>query len=134
MGLPILLGLVGSPRFLLNTWMITPTTTNWVVPEKADLLAVISSKILNDADGNVVDGLISNQPIDQSKPFRSKVLLDLCVTEVRQAIRNAGHTPLSVYPGAVPPEAHLRVLYLAAWRLINSTPNLAMVIVTEKGV
>ena len=116
--------------------MQSPSTTNWLVPERTDLLMAITAKMLSDGDQAVTpDAQEDDPPPDPSQsPTRSQMWIDQMVRMVRAAIQNAGHTPLSCVPNAVPPEAFEHVVYMAAHRLITSTPNLAYVIVNEKGI
>ena len=99
---------------------------------------VLDAGVLAKCDGNVTPDAQPDDPKDDpsspnAAPLRSQMMLDQMVSNVRAAVRNAGHTPLSILPGSIPPEAFDFVLYMAAWRLINSTPNLQMVVITEKG-
>lgn len=116
--------------------MQSPSTTNWVIPERADLLIALSAEVVAKADGNVTADAQPDDPVAQpgtETPLRSKLLVDQMVVKVRAAIRAAGHTPLSVTAGTVPPEAFDHVVNMAAWRLAASTPNIQMYVVTEKG-
>ena len=117
--------------------MQTPSTTNWVVPERADLLMVLNANVSANADGPVTADAQPDDPNPNplsDPPLRSQLLVDQMVRKVRAAIRNAGHTPLSVEPNAVPPEAFDRVIYMAAHRLLISTANIQRVVMSEHGV
>jgi hypothetical protein len=110
--------------------------TNWKVPTATDLLQVLSAEIIRKADANIsADNIADNPgaPIDTDNPVRSPYILQSVIDRVRAAIRNAGHTPLSVTANAVPPEAFLHVLYLTAYRLVSSTPSIQMFVLTEGG-
>lgn len=102
------------------------------------MIEVLNVDVLNRADGNVIPDAQpddpNTQPGNAEVPLRSTLLVRRMVVNVRAAIRNAGHTPLSILADSVPPEAAEHVLNMAAWRLVNSTPNLQMVVITEKGV
>ncbi|OQB95211.1 MAG: hypothetical protein BWX84_00031 [Verrucomicrobia bacterium ADurb.Bin118] len=113
--------------------MQKPSTTNWIIPERHDLLMVLDAKVIENADGTVSPTAHSGDPIEDFTQTRSAFLVQSAIDRVRAAIRNAGHTPLSVTPGTVPPEAFIHVLNLAAWQLVSSTPNLQMVVITERG-
>lgn len=96
-----------------------------MVPEQKDLFMALDYEQVTKADG-------SGSPV-ATPPLRSTMLLEQMVRKVRAAIQNAGHTPLSVTPGSVPPEAFDHVVYMAAWRLVNSKAGLQMVVLTENG-
>lgn len=105
------------------------TTTNWVVLERADLLNVLSAEVLRLADANVGTDLQPNDPLDTTQPTRSAFQLQSSVETFRDAVKAVGRYPLSVTTGAVPYSAIGHVLNLAAYALINSTPNLPMVVI-----
>ena len=88
----------------------------------------LSNEMVTKADGSGTGNPVA------AEPFRSTMLVAQMVRKVRAAIRNAGHTPLSVAPNAVPPEALDHVIYMAAWRLLNSVLGLQTFIVTENAV
>lgn len=107
----------------------------WTVITGNDVWKVLSSKVLDKADEGV------NGELDETNDLADVVLADTrrgqlaseAVAEFRGAIRSAGKYPLSLTAGSVPPECARHVLNLAAYQLINSTPNLGMAIITEKG-
>lgn len=107
--------------------------TNWTVLASGnDLSQVLSRKIITDADEDTTDGALAGQTLDPSSTTnRSAVLLAKAVAEVRGAIRNAGKSALAVTANSVPPELADATLYLAAWRLVNSTPNLNAALFNE---
>lgn len=119
--------------------------TNWKIPTGRDLAKVISVLVIRKSDENIdtdsVDALLaSTPPKDQNEvPFdaelesRSNELVSTLVDTVRETIQNAGRNPISVTANAVPPKAFRHILNIAAFQLINSTPNLQMVIMTDKG-
>lgn len=106
--------------------------TNWTVLTGNDLSQVLSRKIITDADEDTADGVLPGQTLDPSSTTnRSAVLLAKAVAEVRGAVRLAGKTALAVTASSVPPELADTTLYLAAWRLVNSTPNLNAALFNE---
>lgn len=107
--------------------------TNWTVLDSGNCLTqVLSRKVVQDADEDTASGVEPGQPLDPSSTTnRSAVLVAKAVAEVRGAIRNAGKTALAVTPNSVPPELAETTLYLAAWRLVNSTPNLNAALFNE---
>jgi len=113
--------------------MQSPATTNWLVPERHDLLRVLDAHVMEKADAPVSATSGPDDPISAGVPRRSELLLQEAINRVRYAIRHAGHTPLSVTANAVPPEAVIHVLNMAAWMLVRSTPNIQMVVFTERG-
>lgn len=108
--------------------------TNWIVLTGQDLLQVLSHLVVDGANQNIDADSEEGDPLDESRPNRVDSLMKLAVAEVRGAIQSAGRFPLSVTPGAVPALAAPHTLYLAAWRLLISTPNLQMVVIEEQPV
>lgn len=96
---------------------------------------VLNLDILKKANQNLD---ASNQPanndVDEESTNRRDEIVSTIVHEVRAAIQTAGRVPLSVTPNTVPPGAKRHVLNMAAWQIVNSTPNLNMAILTEKGI
>lgn len=111
----------------------TPATTNWVQPERQDLFQILSAEVIEKCDANVAVDSQAGDAFDPNGPTRSALLLAQMVRKVRAAIRNAGHTPLSVTADCIPPESFDHVLAMAAWRLVQSQPSVQMVVITERG-
>ena len=118
--------------------------TNWIIPTLTDLAKVISTDVLRRGNENtdqqtVTDALAAaatqNEPplVDPNLDDRATDQLDLAVKQFRGAIRLAGKQPLSITPGAVPPECFKHVLYLAAFGLVNATPSLQAYLMSDKG-
>ena len=59
---------------------------------------------------------------------------DLTVQEFRGALVAGGRIPLSLTAASIPPDCEIHVLSIAAYRLVNSMPNLQMVLMTDGGV
>lgn len=106
------------------------------------LAQVLNLAVMAKANENVdSDSVTTAQTTKPTNPVafspdledRATDLINLAVAQVRESIQTAGRIPLSVTPAAVPPKAVRHVLNIAAFQLINSTPNLGMVILTEKG-
>lgn len=119
-------------------------STNWIAPSFYDLYKVLSSELINKANENIdqnsVQAYLSNPSLapgyrdfDPTLDDRATEQVNLSVQQFRGAIQIAGKYPLSITPATVPPETFLHVLYLAAFGLVNSTANLAMVVVSDKG-
>ena len=107
--------------------------TNWQVPNGLDILKVLNLQVMSDANQNVGPDVVEGQTYDPSAENRADNLVAMAVSQCRAAIQNAGGTPLSLTAGSVPPEGFRHVVNLAAYQLIISTPNLKMVIITDKG-
>ena len=109
--------------------------TNWITLTGANLGEVLDLTIIDKATQNIgADANPNSKVVDYDSENRRDRAVATAVAEVRAAISNSGRVPISTEQGTVPPEAHAHVLFLAAWRIINSTPNLNMAILTEKGV
>ena len=110
--------------------------TNWTAPTGADLALVLNWSLILKANQNLADDAANADQarVDLDAANRRNELVAMAVEEVRGAIRSGGRYPLAVTAGTIPPEGKRHVLNLAAWQLINSTPNLNMAILTEKGV
>lgn len=106
--------------------------TNWKVPTGADLNKVLSVAVVTQANQNTANGTAPNDPLDDTAATRRDELVAMAVEEVRGAIQSAGRQPLSVTEGAVPASAVAHTLYLAAWRLLMSTPGVPMVVIGEQ--
>jgi hypothetical protein len=116
--------------------------TNWQIPTASMLAQVLNLAVMAKANENTDSDTVEQsqvsppqQPIAFNPDLEDRAtdLITLVVAQVREAIQVAGRIPLSVTPAAVPPKAVRHVLNVAAFQLINSTPNLQMVIITEKG-
>jgi len=109
--------------------------TNWITLTGDNLGEVLNWDIITKANQN---SSREDQPadgqVDWDADNRAAKAVATAVSEVRAAIRASQRSPLSLTEGSVPPEAHAHVLHLAAWRILNTTPNLNMAILTEKGV
>jgi hypothetical protein len=106
--------------------------TNWTVLDGNSLIRVLSRKVVQDADEDTASGVEPGQPLDPSSTTnRSAVLVAKAVAETRAAVRTAGKPALAVTASSVPPELVDATLYLAAWRLVNSTPNLNAALFNE---
>lgn len=110
--------------------------TNWTAPTGADLALVLNWSLILKANQNLADDAANADQarVDLDAANRRNELVAMAVEEVRGAIRSGGRYPLAVTASTIPPEGKRHVLNLAAWQLINSTPNLNMAILTEKGV
>jgi hypothetical protein len=106
--------------------------TNWTVLGRADLRKVLSVVVSNQANQNTAWETGPNAILDDTQAERMGDLVAMAVAEVRGAIQAGGRMPLSVTAGAVPPSAVPHALYLAAWRLLTSTPGVPMVVVGEQ--
>src|SRR5580692_3430648 len=107
--------------------------TNWIQPESSDLSKVISAQLIAKSDENIGSDVESGQTFDPNADSRSAELIILVVAQFRGAIQKGGKYPLSLTPGTIPPDLMKHVLNMAAFELVNSTQNLQMVIMTEKG-
>jgi len=108
--------------------------TSWIIPTGQDLLKVLSHLVSTSANQNIGSGSAENDPLDLTQQNRRDDLVTMAVAEVRGAIQAAERFPLSVTANAVPRVAVPHTLYLAAWRLISSTPNLPLVVINEEAV
>lgn len=109
--------------------------TNWIKPTGADIAKVLNWSIIDKANENLdPDNHPANGQVDTSEANRRDAIVLDCIREMRTAIQNGGRYPLSVTADCVPPGYERIVLNMAAWQLINGTPNLNMAILTEKGV
>jgi len=95
------------------------TETVWVVPDKANLSALISQIVLNAAT------TISGD--NQTKA------LSLSVANIRSSVLVGARVPLSQTASSVPPEAEQHAYVLAINLLTSGTPNLGTVVVTLNG-
>lgn len=105
---------------------------DWTVLTGPDLRKVLSIDVLLRANQNTGAEVGKDDPLDEEAPNRAGDLVAEAVAEVRGAIRSGGRFPLSVTAGAVPPSGVRHTLYLAAWRLVLSTPNVPMVVFEER--
>lgn len=111
--------------------------TNWITVTGFDVVRVLNVQVMNKSNQNTDADAISNptepQIYDPSTDNRADDLVQFVIQQFRGAIQVAGKYPLSVTPAAVPPEMAKHVLNMAAWELVCSTPNLQMVVMSEKG-
>ena len=107
--------------------------SNWIVLSSEDLIQVISSQLREKSDENIGDDVKPGQAFDPDLPSRADAIISLVVAQFRGAIQKAGKYPLSVTEDSIPPDLQKHVLNMAAFELVNSTQNLQMVIMTEKG-
>lgn len=114
--------------------------TNWTVLTGSDIVKVIAIAVMRNSNENIdqdaIDASIADNTVrqyDPDGPNRAQAQVDFAVAQMRAAIQLTNKTPLSLTAGSVPPEAAKHVLYLAAYGLVNSTPNLQMVVMTDKG-
>ena len=107
--------------------------TNWTTPVGTDISQVLNLSVFQQANQNIGDDVVEGQAYDPTLPNRADFLMAQAVAQIRAAIQNAGSVPLSCTAGSVPPEAERYAIDIAAYQLIISTPNLKMVIITEKG-
>lgn len=108
--------------------------TNWTVLAGRDMNRVLSQFVMVRANENTQLGSQpsdSNDPeaVDETEANRRDQVMAVAVAELRAAIQAVGVQPLSVTPGAVPPGSVRHVLNLAAYQLVNSTPNLQMAVI-----
>jgi hypothetical protein len=111
--------------------------TNWVTLTGKDIAQVLNWNSVLKANQNLAEGTNADIPPDQTDitlANRRDQIVQNVISEVRSAIQQADRYPISVTPNTVPPGSENHVLSIAAWRLLNSTPNLNMAILTEKGV
>lgn len=92
--------------------------------------SIIAKATQNLGDQPQADGA----PVDWDQDNRVGAIISRVVEEVRSNIQSAARYPLSITDGTVPPGAKRHVLNVAAWQVLNSTPNLNMAILTEKGI
>lgn len=106
--------------------------TNWTTLSGNDLSRVLSRKIITDADEDTAEGTLPGVTLNpESTTNRSAMLVAKAVAEMRAAVRLAGKSALAVTASSVPPESVDHVLYVAAWRLVSSTPNLNAALLSE---
>ena len=108
--------------------------TNWKVPVASDVNKVLSLMVQSRSNENVNEDAVPDSPIDPSYTDRKTALLDLTVQEFRGALVAGGRIPLSLTAASIPPDCEIHVLSIAAYRLVNSMPNLQMVLMTDGGV
>lgn len=109
--------------------------TNWIAVSGKDIAAVLNLDIIKKANQNLdPENQPANSETDTDEANRRDELVLECIREVRAAIQTGGRYPLAVTPDTVPPGFKRIVLNMAAWQLINSTPNLNMAILTQNGV
>ena len=115
--------------------------TNWLVPVPLDVAKVIQLEIIRKANENI-DASTAQEVLSSSAPApawdatlddRLTEQLNMAVGQFRGAIQKCGKQALSLTAGSVPPEMLKHVLYLAAYGLVVSTPNLQYIIMTEHG-
>jgi hypothetical protein len=109
-------------------------STNWKVPVAADVNKVLSIMVQARSNENVNEDATADTPLDPSYTDRKTALLDQTVQEFRGAMIAGGRIPRSQTEGSVPPDAEIHVLAMTAFRLVNSMPNLQMVLLTNGGV
>lgn len=115
--------------------------TNWVALTNVNLFSVINSQILGKSNENTDADSTANylatpdekNVFDPALADRATDLINFVINQFRGAIQRGGKYPLSVTPNTIPIDLVKHVLNMAAFELINSTPNLQMVVVTEKG-
>ena len=108
--------------------------TNWKVPVAADVNKVLSIMVQARSNENTNADAEADTPLDPSYTDRKTALLDQTVQEFRGAMVAGGRIPRSLTEGSVPPDAEIHVLAMTAFRLVNSMPNLQMVLLTNGGV
>lgn len=108
--------------------------TNWKVPVAVDVNKVLSLMVQQRSNENVNEDAVPDSPLDPGYSDRKASLLDLVVAEFRGALISGGRTPLSQTDASVPPECEVHVLAATAFRLVNSMPNLQMVLMADGGV
>lgn len=117
-------------------------STNWVVPTAASIGKVLNLSVLVKSNENIDDATVNGQlaapdnvkPFDSTLDDRATEQVNMAVAQFRGAIQLCGRQPLSLTEGSVPPEVEKHVLSIAAYGLVNSTPNLQMVIMNDKGI
>jgi len=115
--------------------------TKWVTLKASDLARVIAVEVLGKSNENIDADSVANKlanaesraAYDPTLDDRATQQISMAVAECRGAIQMGDKSALSLEVGAVPPECVVHVLYLAAYRLVNSSPNLQMVILSDKG-
>lgn len=110
--------------------------TNWETPTGAQIASVLNLEIIRKANQNTAPDAAqpANGNTDTDEQNRRDDLVNFAVSKIRAAIVKGGRIPLSLTANTVPTGATVHVLFYAAWQLINTTPNLNMAILTEKGV
>lgn len=114
--------------------------TNWLIITGRDIVKVIAIEVFSKSNENVdqdsIDAQLAENTLRQYDPDvsnRADEQVIFAVNQFRAAIQLSNKSPLSVTAGALPPEAVKHALYMAAFGLVNSTPNLQMVVLTDKG-
>lgn len=96
--------------------------TNWITPDINSLNAVLASVALNAADEKLLNAA-----------QRSTKALTFEVARIRDAIQQAGVSPLSLTLTSIPPVAEKHAAVLAAQTLVSSVPQLASYVVSAPG-
>lgn len=112
-------------------------STNWINVTGANLSEVLNWDSIIKANQNLADGTnpdVGGVDTDNTEPNRRDQAVLNAIADLRAAIASAGRYPLAVTTDSIPPGSRFHVLAIAAWRLLNSTPNINMAILTEKGV
>ena len=108
--------------------------TNWITLTGADLAQVMSQAMLDQANANIGPDVNANDAFDPDLPTRADAIVASAVLQLRANVQTAGRTAVSLTPGSVPPDAVRHVLNLAAGHLLQSTPNVQMVVVEGQPV
>ena len=106
----------------------------WVTVTGDDIRKVLSLEVEQAANENTGADVVAGTAFDSEAANRRDDIVEMVVAEVRGAIKQGGITPLSLTAGTIPPVLKAHALYIAAWRLAMSVPNLKMIILSEAGV
>lgn len=116
--------------------------TNWTTITGADLPKVLDLAVLLKANQNIdsdsQDAAFSSgkapDRFDPTLADRIDASVQLQVRCFRAAIAAGGRVPISVTADALPDDLALLALNCAAYQLVNSTPNLQMVVINDAGI
>lgn len=106
----------------------------WIAIVGQDLDKVLAKLVQNASNENIGAEVLVGLPYDSTLANRRDAITAEVVEEFRGAIDRGNRVPLSVTAGTVPPECVRHALNLAAYQLVNSSPNLQMAIMTDGGV
>jgi hypothetical protein len=113
----------GTGATLALTFTLYWQNVAWVVPS-TDKMNLFLNSAISDA---------ANQPYDQAGDDTKTAALAIAVGKVLSAIRIGRQVPLSLTPGAVPPEAEETSYLLAIQIMVGSMPRLAQYVVSQPG-
>ena len=102
--------------------------TNWIVPTVQSLATILDQPLIDQCNQNIpsIPG-----PLDYSKPNQAAQLLALEVQTIQSYIISSGRFPLSLTPGAIPPESEIHCLVSVVFKLVISTPSVLQQLLTQ---